>query len=234
MVQRTGNERVERGVQDSTVDEYRRETSSIDDYIVHQPENIRPMLEQVRQCIAAAAPHAIEKISWRMPTFWQEEDLVHFGVFKKHLGIYPGALTDAPFKDKLKRYHTSTGTVQFPYDKPIDFDLIAQITRWRVDCVEAKHRLNEKLYEFETVIQSVDRGGAYVAFPHNVREEFGKGRVKVHATFDGVPYDGSITNMGMKNPDGSVCYILIILKKIRADLGKQAGDSVTVTVKERA
>lgn len=68
--------------------------------------------------------------------------------------------------------------------------------------------MNQKMYEFEAVIEPIpDKNGAYVRFPYDIREEFGKGRVKVQASFDGVPYDGSIVNMGMKNPDGSVCYI---------------------------
>ena len=62
--------------------------------------------------------------------------------------------------------------------------------------------------------------------------EFGKGRVKVHATFDGEPYDGSIVNMGVKNADGSVCYIIGIRKDIRAKIGKQMGKPVAVTVNE--
>ena len=92
-----------------------------------------------------------------------------------------------------------------------------------------------KIYEFEAVIQKVpDQDGAYIAVPFDIRDEFGKGRVKVHASFDGVPYDGSIVNMGVKNPDGSVCYIIGIRKDIRAKIGKQPGDVVQVTIKERA
>jgi len=95
--------------------------------------------------------------------------------------------------------------------------------------------MNEMVFEFDAVIRSseVGKGGAFVSFPYDVREVFQKGRVKVHATFDGVPYDGSIVNMGVKNADGSVCYIIGILKDIRAKIGKQAGDSVRVTVRER-
>ncbi|GAB2026571.1 DUF1905 domain-containing protein [Lactovum odontotermitis] len=91
-----------------------------------------------------------------------------------------------------------------------------------------------KKYNFVSKIQAseIGKGGAYVVFPYDVREEFGKGRVKVHATFDGEPYDGSIVNMGLKNPDGSVCYILGILKAIREKLGKSVGDEVSVTVVE--
>ena len=94
--------------------------------------------------------------------------------------------------------------------------------------------MNPGIYEYDAVIQKVDGiDGAFVAFPYDIRSEFGKGRVKVHATFDGVPYDGSIVNMGVKNDDGSVCYIIGLRKDIRARIDKQAGDSVCVTVKER-
>ena len=93
----------------------------------------------------------------------------------------------------------------------------------------------EKVYEFSAVIHEVpDNGGAYVIFPWNIREEFGKGRVKVHAEFDGIPYDGSIVNMGVKDEDGSVCYIIGILKAIRKKLNKGDGDSVHVVIRERS
>ncbi|MCL2286841.1 MAG: DUF1905 domain-containing protein [Firmicutes bacterium] len=92
----------------------------------------------------------------------------------------------------------------------------------------------DKLYEFEAAIQKVpDQDGAYVAVPFDIKEVFGKGRVKVSATFDGEPYDGSIVNMGVKNPDGSVCYIIGIRKDIRAKIEKQPGDTVRVTIMER-
>lgn len=92
-----------------------------------------------------------------------------------------------------------------------------------------------KIYEYETIIQPSEagKGGAYVPFPYDVRAVFGKGRAKVRATFDGEAYDGSVVNMGVKNEDGSVCYIIGIRKDIRAKIGKQVGDSVHVVVKER-
>lgn len=94
--------------------------------------------------------------------------------------------------------------------------------------------MNIKLYEYEAVIQKIpDMDGAYVAFPYDIREEFGKGRVKVHATFDGEPYEGSIVNMGVKNADGSICYIIGLRKDIRAKIGKQPGAAVRVTIRER-
>ena len=88
-----------------------------------------------------------------------------------------------------------------------------------------------KNYEFYAVIEPVPgKGGAYVRFPFDIRKEFGKGRVKVQAAFDGVSYSGSIGNMGVKNEDGSVCYILGIRKDIRKKIGKQPGDTVFVTI----
>ena len=88
-----------------------------------------------------------------------------------------------------------------------------------------------KKYDYCAVLHEMeDNGGAYVAFPWNIREEFGKGRVKVHALFDGIPYDGSIVNMGVKNPDGSVCYIIGVLKRIRNKLNKHDGDTIHVVI----
>ena len=78
-----------------------------------------------------------------------------------------------------------------------------------------------KVYEFQAVMLPVsDKGGAYIIFPYDIRQEFGKGRVKVHATFDGHPYDGSIVDMGMKNEVGNICYILGIQKTISAAVGR--------------
>ena len=78
-----------------------------------------------------------------------------------------------------------------------------------------------KVYEFHAVIHPVpDKGEAYIIFPYDIRQEFGKGRVKVHATFDGHPYDGSIVDMRMKNEVGNICYILGIQKAISAAIGR--------------
>ncbi len=93
---------------------------------------------------------------------------------------------------------------------------------------------NGKSYQYEAKIEKAgETGGAYVPFPYDIRTEFGKGRVKVHATFDGEPYDGSIVNMGVTQADGSICYIIGIRKEIRAKIGKQPGDLVLVTIEER-
>lgn len=93
--------------------------------------------------------------------------------------------------------------------------------------------MGPKTYKYESLIyEAQGKGGTYVIFPYDIREEFGKGRVKVKATFDGEPYCGSIVNMGVKHADGSVCYIIGIRKDIRSRIGKQPGDEVFVTVTE--
>jgi hypothetical protein len=94
--------------------------------------------------------------------------------------------------------------------------------------------MNPTIYRFEAqIIAEADHGGAYVKIPLNLKAEFGKGRVPVHATFDGEPYDGQLVHMGVKNEDGSPCPILGIRKEIRAHIRKQPGDMIQVTVQER-
>ena len=94
--------------------------------------------------------------------------------------------------------------------------------------------MNRKFYEFEAEIKKVPEiDGAYIEFPYDIKKEFGKGRIKVHAEFDGEPYDGSIVNMGIKNEDGSICYIIGIRKDIREKIDKQAGDKIKVKINER-
>ena len=85
------------------------------------------------------------------------------------------------------------------------------------------------LYEYDAVLHENPEGGAYVAFPYDLRKEFGRGRVKVHATFDGVPYDGSMVNMGVKDAHGEICYLIGVTKAIRKQIGKTFGDEVEVT-----
>jgi hypothetical protein len=90
----------------------------------------------------------------------------------------------------------------------------------------------DKEYEFTAEIKKVpDIDGAYIVFPYELKKEFGKGRVKVHAEFDGEPYDGRIVNMGIKNKDGSICYILGIRKDIRQKINKNCGDKIKVKIR---
>jgi hypothetical protein len=94
--------------------------------------------------------------------------------------------------------------------------------------------MEEKIYEYDAPLRCVpEKGGAYVPFPWNLRSEFGRGRLRVHASFDGLPYDGSVVNMGVKNDDGSVCYIIGVTKAIREKLGKRDGDMIHVAIRER-
>ena len=86
-------------------------------------------------------------------------------------------------------------------------------------------------YSFTAILHEIpDKGGAYIIFPYDIRKEFGKGRVRVHASFDGIPYDGSIVNMGVKDEHGKICYIIGVLKSIRKQLGKKEGDSIQVKI----
>lgn len=89
------------------------------------------------------------------------------------------------------------------------------------------------IYEYDAQINEIpEKGGAYVVFPWNIREEFGKGRVKVDVEFDGEKYRGSIVNMGIKYKDGEIAYIIGILKSIRKKLDKGQGDFIHVKVEE--
>lgn len=81
-----------------------------------------------------------------------------------------------------------------------------------------------------TIIQNGDIDAAYVVVPIDIHKEYGVGRLKVEATFDGVPYSGSVVNMGVKNADGSVCYIIGIPQAIRKKIGKAFGDNVNVVL----
>jgi uncharacterized protein YdhG (YjbR/CyaY superfamily) len=110
--------------------------STIDDYIAAQAPEVQPILQNIRETIRISAPGAAEKIAWQMPTFWQGENLVHFAAFKKHIGLYPGGEAVGVFEERLTGYKTSKGAIQFPLDKPIDHELIADIVAWRVKQVE--------------------------------------------------------------------------------------------------
>ncbi len=89
-------------------------------------------------------------------------------------------------------------------------------------------------YVFDAVLhEDPESGGAYVVFPWDIRQEFGRGRVSVHALFDSVPYDGSIVNMGVRDAEGSVCYVIGVLKSIRTRLGKRDGDRLHVVITQR-
>jgi uncharacterized protein YdhG (YjbR/CyaY superfamily) len=106
--------------------------NSIDEYIAGFPPDVQELLQKVRMTIREAAPDAEETIKYRLPTFTLEGNLVHFGAFKKHIGFYPAPTGLEQFKNELSGYEGSKGAVRFPLDKPIPFDLISKITKFRV------------------------------------------------------------------------------------------------------
>ena len=118
---------------------YCGKVETIDQYISGQADEIQPILLKIREVIRNAAPDAAEKMSWQMPTFWQKENLIHFAAFKKHISIFPGGEATSVFAEKLTDYKVAKGTIQFQIGQPVPYDLIAEITRWRVGVVERDH-----------------------------------------------------------------------------------------------
>lgn len=104
----------------------------IDEYIAGFPKEIREILEKVRRTIREAAPEAEEAIKYQIPTFVLKGNLVHFAAFKNHIGLYPAPRGIEAFKEELSAYQGAKGSVQFPLDQPIPYDLIDRIVRFRV------------------------------------------------------------------------------------------------------
>jgi len=105
---------------------------SIDEYISGFPPDVQDILQKVRATIKRAAPDAEEAISYQMPTFRLEGNLVHFAAFKKHVGLYPTPSATESFRKELSPYETGKGSIRFPLGKPIPYDLIAKIVKFRV------------------------------------------------------------------------------------------------------
>ena len=103
---------------------------TVDEYIAAQPEEIREYLKRIREVLLAALPEAQERISWSMPTFWREHNIIQFAGFKKHVGLYPGPEAVEAFSGRLKEYKTSKGAIQLPYGRPVPAELISDIARW--------------------------------------------------------------------------------------------------------
>lgn len=106
--------------------------NNIDEYIAGCPIDIQRILEKVRATIRVAAPEATEAISYQMPTFKLNGNLVHFAAHKNHIGFYPAPSGIDAFKMELKGYVTSKGAIQFPIDQPIPFNTIKKIVEFRV------------------------------------------------------------------------------------------------------
>ncbi|NMC30799.1 MAG: hypothetical protein GYA45_12090 [Pelolinea sp.] len=124
--------------------EPKNEFHTIDAYIALFPTKVQKILEEMRAVIKTAAPEAEEKISYQMPTFAQKGNLVHFAAHKNHIGFYPNPSGIDKFRAELTEYETSKGAIQFPYGKPIPYDLVRRIVAFRVrenlEKAEAKKR----------------------------------------------------------------------------------------------
>jgi len=113
---------------------------TIDAYVSACPENVQQILEKIRQTIKESAPEATEVISYRMPAFKLNGNLVYFAAFKNHIGFYPTSSGISAFKKQLSHYKVSPGAVQFPIDEPIPYDLIRKIVKYRVKENLSKNR----------------------------------------------------------------------------------------------
>jgi len=105
---------------------------TIDDYIKSFPKDIQKILGMVRQTIKKAAPEAEEAISYQMPTFKLNGNLVHFAAFKNHVGFYPTPSGTKEFKKEISVFRSGKGSIQFPIDKPMPLSLIKKIVKYRV------------------------------------------------------------------------------------------------------
>ncbi len=106
--------------------------STVDEYLAAQPEQVRTVLKKLRQIIKKAAPGAEEVISYRIPAFKFHGMLVWYAGFKDHYSLFPFAATLHVFKDKLKPYELSKGTIRFPLNKPVPVKLVTEIVKYRV------------------------------------------------------------------------------------------------------
>ena len=117
---------------------YCAEVTTIDEYIEQAEAELQETLQKVRAVIHKAAPDSVEKLSWKMPTFWQGKNVIQFAVHKKHLGLYPGEDAVAQFSQQLSDNGLSynKGSIQIPWDKPMPYELIEAITKYCVLALE--------------------------------------------------------------------------------------------------
>lgn len=118
--------------------------SSVEEYLSWCSPEVRDKLEQMRATILKAIPKAKEVVSYHMPAYKTTEVLVYFSAAKRHIGFYPTNTGVSAFKKELKKYATSTGAIQFPLDKPLPLELIADIARFRAAEAEVKAELKKK------------------------------------------------------------------------------------------
>jgi uncharacterized protein YdhG (YjbR/CyaY superfamily) len=111
---------------------------TIDDYIATFPAEVQAILQRIRATIREAAPEAEEAIKYGIPTFTLHGNLVHFGGYKSHVGFYPAPSGIEAFQDDLARYQSGRGTLRFPLDEPIPYQLITRVVRFRIAENQAK------------------------------------------------------------------------------------------------
>ena len=104
----------------------------IDEYIAGFPKDIQKTLSKIRSTIKKAAPKAEEAISYQIPTFRLNGNLIHFAAYKNHIGLYPAPRSVEKFTKELERYVSSKATIKFPLDEPVPYDLITKIVEFRV------------------------------------------------------------------------------------------------------
>jgi len=114
------------------MEEKKGHPTTVDEYIAQFPEDVQQILKKVRVVIRESAPGAVEKISYQMPYYSLNGRLVYFAAHKHHIGLYPMGSGIAAFKDELSAYKGAKGSVQFPLDKPIPYELISKIVKFRV------------------------------------------------------------------------------------------------------
>lgn len=114
------------------MDKVQTTAATIDEYIAGFPPDVQEILQQVRMTIREAAPNAAEAIKYQIPTFVFNGNLVSFAGYAKHVGLYPVPLDVDGFKEELTPYRSGKATAQFPLDKPIPYDLVSRIVRFRV------------------------------------------------------------------------------------------------------
>lgn len=122
------------------MDSNKTSPKNIDEYIANSPKDVQAILEKIRKTIRKAAPDAQETINYQMPTFTLNGNLVHFAAFEKHIGFYPTPSGIEKFKKEIDVYKNAKGSVQFPLDQPIPYELIGRITEFRVKEQQAKSK----------------------------------------------------------------------------------------------
>lgn len=110
----------------------RNPAKTIDEYLSTYPQKTQAILQNLREFIQKEAPEATEAMSYGIPTFKLNGNLVHFGAYEHHIGFYPGSKAMQVFKQEMKQYKTSKGTLQLPIDEALPFDLLKKIIHYRI------------------------------------------------------------------------------------------------------